>query len=200
MRAVAITLVAIVLAGFVLLFLGPFFIYPSVVPTLAPVLPRPDHVPKDATATYEWKASGMHWAWRRVLPHGSAKWSATDTYAHVTLALEGNAIRYFTSSDYVVFDTGTAILGRSSPIMGGEPCPIRVSGVELALFRQLASEALVQAETKGERAILRRIADRLAAADGDALTSNTNGDGCADLTLDEWKRPRTRFDPLASVR
>lgn len=199
-RTIAITLLAIPLAGLVLLFLGPFFIYPTVVPTLAPVLPRPKYVPPDAAATHNWKASGMHWNWRRSLPHGDARWSATENYARVELSPERNAVSYATFDDYLVFDTGIAIEGRVPPSSGGEPCPFRVSAADIALFRQLVSEVLTQAETKGEAAVLRRIDSRLAATDGDALTSNTNGDGCADLKLEDWKRPLTRADPLENVR
>lgn len=199
-RALALTLLGTAVAGLFVLLLGPFFVYPTVVPAIDPVLPRPQYVPADAAATYNWKAGGMHWRWRRPLPHGSAKWSATNDYADVTLSLEGNAVNYFTSNDYLVFDAGTPIVGRPIPDSGGEPCPFSLSRADLAFFRQLVVEAFGQAETKGEAAVLRRIANRLAVVDGNALTSNTNGYGCADLKLEDWKRRPTRFDPLANVR
>lgn len=198
-RTAARSLLAITLVGLSLPITGPFFIFPAVVPTLAPVLPRPKHVPKDAPATYEWKASGMHWRWRRVLPHGSAKWSATDSYARVSLSLDTNALSYLTFEDAVVFDRGTPIEGRVPPVMGGEPCSFSVSGAEIASFRRLVSEALAHAETKGETAVLNRISHRLAVADGEALTSYSNGQGCSDLKIEDYRRPPTRFDPLAGV-
>lgn len=197
-RTVTLSLLAIALVGLSLPIIGPFFIFPAVVPVLAPLLPRPKYVPEDATATYEWKASGMHWQWRRSLKLGSAAWSATDSYAGVTLSLDDNSIRYLTFEDAVVFQTGTPIAGRAAPSGGGRSCQFGVSSAELARFGQLVSEALAQAGTAGEIAILQRIARRLSDTDGTNLTSYMSGWGCSDLTLEDYKRPRPqpRFDPL----
>jgi len=200
-RTVALSLLAIGLVGLSLPIIGPFLIFPAVVPALAPMLPRPRYVPADASATYEWKASGMHWRWRRALRHGSAAWSATDGYAQVSLSLDRNAISYLTFEDAVVFNAGSVIEGRASPLGGGDPCAFNVSSAEVALFQQLVSEALAQAETRGETAVLHRIAHRLSVADGNALTSYVNGQGCSDLKAEDYRRPRTtHFDPLATVR
>jgi len=199
-RTAALSLLAITLVGISIPITGPFFIFPAVVPTLAPMLPRPEYVPKDAAATYEWKASGMRWSWRRVLPHGSAKWSATDSYVRVSLSLDRNALTYLTFEDAVVFDRGNPTEGRLPPGIGGAPCSFSVSGAEVSNFRQLVSEALAQAQTKGETAVLSRIGNRLAVTDGEALTSYSNGQGCSDLKSEDYRRPRTRFDPLAGVR
>lgn len=198
--SIAVPLLGITLAGLSLPILGPFYVLPAVVPVLAPVLPRPQHVPKDAEGAYDWKASGMHWSWRRALPHGSAVWSATNSYAQVSLSLGASAISYITFEDNLVFDTGSAIEGRLSPSIGGEPCAFSVPGPQIARFRQLVSEAQVEADTAGEAAVLRRIADRLAAADGGALTSYVNGQGCSDLRPEDYKKPQTRFDPLIDAR
>lgn len=199
-RTATLSLLAITLVGLSLPIIGPFFIFPAVVPTLAPVLPRPKHVPKDAAATYEWKASGMHWRWGRVFPHGSVKWSATDSYASVSLSLGRNALTYLTFEDAVVFDRGNPIAGRLPPSIGGEPCSFSVSVAEVSNFRRLVSEALAHAETKGEAAVLSRINNRLAVTDGEALTSYSNGQGCSDLKEEDYRRPPSRFDPLAGVR
>jgi len=199
-RTVALSLLAITVVGLSLPVIGPFYVFPAIVPALAPVLPRPKYVPEDATATYEAKASGMHWSWRRALPHGSAVWSATDDYARVSLLLGGNGLTYLTFEDAVVFDTGIAIEGRTSPFGGGDLCAFSVSGAEVALFEQLVSEALAKAETRGETAILQRIARRLSVADGNALTSYVNGQGCSDLKAEDYRRPRSTFDPLTSFR
>jgi hypothetical protein len=200
-RTAALSLLAITLVALSLPIIGPFLIFPAVVPVLVPILPRPNHVPPDATATYEWKASGMHWRWRSALEHGSAAWSATDRYAQVSLYLDTNTLRYLTFEDAVVFSTGTSTAGRPSPVGGGDPCPFSISAAEVARFQQLVSEAIAQAEAKGERAILHRIALRLSVANGAALTSYTNGQGCSDLSPEDYRRPRRdSFDPLTNVR
>jgi hypothetical protein len=64
----------------------------------------------------------------------------------------------------------------------------------VAGFERLVAEAMAKAETRQEKAILNRVAQRLAVADGNALTRDVWG-GCNDLKPEDYYHPRSGFSP-----
>ncbi len=182
---------AIVLAAALLA--GPFTYYADLVPLLGPVLPRPPSVPRDATAEYNWKASGLRWSWERPLPHGCAAWEATDRYATLKLVLSeggcddaGRSLAHTSFSEEIVFDGG--VVG-----WGGRPCPYTITDGEISAFRRLTAEAVQASTTQAERSVLKHVDMRLEAVDGGALTTDAGG-GCNDLAPADYGSPSRRID------
>lgn len=58
--------------------IGPFTFYPTVVPYLTPILPKPEGLPIDAEARHNWKGPGLYWAWEPALPLGCARWTLAE--------------------------------------------------------------------------------------------------------------------------
>ncbi|HKC02325.1 MAG TPA: hypothetical protein VKC17_03365 [Sphingomicrobium sp.] len=165
-----------------------FLFADRVVPVLGPILPRPDGVPNQASATHDFK-EGIVWRWRRTLRHGCASWMAMDRLATVTLARsqqgctgEGSSLNYASFAEEVVFDWGRGDWS------GGSPCPFTVSSSEIAAYLRLVREARNAADTDAERAMLMQIEQRLAKADGDKLTTDHTG-GCNDLKIADYSGP-----------
>jgi len=163
----------------------------KVVPVLGPVLPRPNGVPKQAAASYEFKV-GMVWSWRHVTPGGCATWTATQRWAAVTFYRDRqtcggkrNSLAYVSYDEHVVFDWGRGTWS------GGEPCPFTVPPEEIAAYAGLVDEALKAAVTDKERALLAHIELRLTNLDGEALTTDHTG-GCNDLKAEDYKAPPRR--------
>ena len=190
-------LALILMAGFVALLLwllAPILIYGWLVPLIGPVLPRPDGVPRDAAASYEWKASGMQWTWRRTLPHGCADWFATDSYAQVELTeakgcgVTGKSVSYRSFGEPVTFDAYVP----EAPYR--TPCPFSKTPADMQVYRRLVAEAGAKATTHAERLMLRYVDARLAAFDGRALEPAQFG-GCDDLKIEERSRPPQHVDP-----
>jgi hypothetical protein len=162
---------------------------PLFVPLAAPFMPKPANVPRNAAMTYDWKASGTYYHWARTLPHGCVKWDATRSHAYVTLSLgrpdcDGERdISYYTNGDDIVFRPGR------EPLFGGRPCPFTISASAKNELEQLVSDASAVAETDAERAVLRRVRQRISQADGSALLTDAGG-GCNDAQPIDYHRPR----------
>lgn len=171
------------------------FIYGAMVPMLGPVLPRPKGVPREALASYDWKASGMGWTWQRTLPHGCARWFAANEYATVSLTQAtngcggaGNSVSYLTFEEEITFDAHVA----EDPY--GGPCSFAKDPSDMADYRHMVAEGSAAATTHAERLVLRYIDDRLATFDGRALEPEQGG-GCSDIRPEERIRPPQHTDP-----
>jgi hypothetical protein len=168
-----------------------FLFADKVVPVLGPILPRPNGVPKHASATYDFK-EGIVWRWHQTLRHGCAQWMAIDRWAAVTLVRgdedctgAGRTLNYASYAEEVIFDWGRGDWS------GGGPCPFTVPASEIAAYLKLASEARNAGKTDAERAVLRQIEQRLGKANGDKLTKDLTG-GCNDLVRAESGAPSQR--------
>ena len=80
-------------------------------------------------------------------------------------------------------------------LSGGRPCPASLSKSQIADLRLLVPEALARAVTDGEKAVLRRLNERLALANGAALTTDASG-WCNDLKPEDYHHPRPRVANL----
>ena len=187
--AAILTVLAVTLLGGTVL--APLLILPAAVPMLAPILPRPDGVLPVASAEYDFK-SGTTWRWERPIVGGCLAWMAERDWADVVVSTDasncrnGPGVGYFTSSDELVF---RGYWPRPAAY-GGEPCPVALSPAQIARLRELIRTADMASFTAAERAVLRRIDERLAAVDGAALTTDASG-WCNDLKPEDYKRPRT---------
>lgn len=185
-----IVVVLVVATGLLMPVIGLLFA-DKLVPVLGPVLPRPDGVPREASAAFDFK-EGIFWRWRRTAPHGCAAWMAMDRWATVTLARgqEGCAdksisLHYASFDDHVVFDWGRGTWS------GGKPCPFTVPPGELAAYLKLTREARNAANTDKERAMLSHVEQRLTAANGSKLTTDHTG-GCNDFQQADYAAPPKR--------
>ena len=180
----AVALIAALLTPII----GPFTFYESVVPFLAPVLPKPDGVPKSASASYNWKGFGLFWQWDQPLSSGCAKWAAAETMNYYSVQLTAGqegcnsasiplTLRAY--SDHIVF-------GQGGNWAGGESCPFKVSSAQIAAFESLLQEAKMIATPAIELRALRQIEARLSSVNGDALTTDHTG-GCNDLALTDYE-------------
>lgn len=164
-----------------------FLLADKVVPLLGPMLPRPNGVPDEASASYDFK-EGIVWRWRRTVHNGCAKWMAMDSWTTVALAQsdegcngKGGSLNYASFGDEVVFDWGRGDWA------GGSPCPFTVPASEIAAYIRVAREARNAASTDAERAMLVKIEQRLAKTDGNKLTTDSTG-GCNDLKAADLTR------------
>jgi hypothetical protein len=101
--------------------------------------------------------------------------------------LDGPGINYFSSSDEIVFRD----YWPRGEMVGGNPCAHQISEAQIAALRRVASEALAEAKTDGERRVLRRIDERLSVVKGDALMTY-HGGWCSDLTQEDWAAETAR--------
>lgn len=170
--------------------IGPFTFYRAVVPLLAPVLPRPDGVPKSASASYHWKGFGLFWDWEQPLPSGCARWGAAKTMDYYGVQLitgqegcesAGLPLNHASYSDHIVF-------GGGGDWVGGESCPFTVSDAQLEAFKRLLQEAKGIATPEIELRALLRIEARLRRVNGGSLTTDSTG-GCNDLNLTDYSSP-----------
>lgn len=199
MRRLALVFGAVFVA-LMIWFSAPILIYGAVVPVLGPVLPRPTGVPKEAAASYEWKAHGMGWTWERTLPHGCARWFAANEYAWVSLTQStdgcdgsGNSVSYLSFAEAITFDAHIP----EPPT--GEPCAFSKSPSDMADYRRIAAEGLAAATTSAERLVLQYVDNRLATFDGRPLKPEQHG-GCSDLRPEERIRPAQHTDPWEAAK
>jgi hypothetical protein len=131
------------------------------------------------------------WKWQRAVGQACVDWSATEDYASVYLyPLQceiGPNVWYLTGSDHLVFNGYRPTPPDRS---GGQACDIVVSPVQIGELRHLVERALAQELTDAERRVLRRVDERLAAANGAALTSSWAG--CSDLNPEDYQQRRVR--------
>ena len=161
---------------------GPFTIYPTLVPVLSPILPKRDGVPSYATASHNWKGFGLFWRWEKRYVSGCVEWGAAHSGTFASTSLEPCdeadlsaplALKHWSYSDEIVFDRG-------DDWYGGDPCPYTVSAEEILFFRRLVRDALRDATPEIERKALERIESRLDILDGTRLVTHHNG-GCSDF-------------------
>ena len=190
MKSKVIVAVVLAIAALLTPIIGPFTFYETVVPFLAPAIPKPDGVPRTASASYNWKGFGLFWQWYQPLPNGCVKWAAADdpNYYRVHLIVgkvgcdsNGMPLKHWSHSDHIVF-------GEGENWSGGEICPFKVSSKRIAAFKRLLQEAKEVASPAIELLALQRIEARLQSANGDALTTDYTG-GCSDLTLTDFGKP-----------
>lgn len=160
----------------------------KVIPVLGPVLPRPDGVPRQAAAAYDFK-EGIVWRWRTATPQGCVRWMAMERWAVATFARgdeactsKGRSLHYESFGGHLVFDWGR---GKWS---GGNPCPFSVAPAEIAAYLELVRDARKAAGTDKERAMLTHVERRLTNVDGEMLTTDHSG-GCNDLREADYKGP-----------
>lgn len=183
---------------------------------LASCAPAPPvGIPRGAHAAWSLKGDWT-WTWTRTLPSGCVAWMAKDRWASVQLALDsrceeerdegrldGRGVSYFSSSDFLVFygywpwtqEEYHSLIEYDAEGMTSHirPCPHSLAPEQLHELRALAQGALDAATTDGERRMLTRIAERLAATDGAALASGQSG--CTDLPPDWYRGARPRQNP-----
>ncbi|WP_332700796.1 hypothetical protein [Devosia sp.] len=204
MKRTALVLVAVIATALVVSLVGPFTFYANVVPVLGPVLPRAQGVPRQAAASYNWKASGMSWTWTRTFKHGCAAWMATDHWADVQLLVDsqcedkrqsghivGRGLSYFSSEDHLTFQDywpwseddhfKLIVFDANGMIASVRPCPYTLSANQIDALRIVAEEAHNEAQTDAERRVLARVKQRLAALNGTGLSSGQLG--CTDLPI-----------------
>ena len=167
--------------------IGPFTFYETVVPVLSPILARPEGVPRDAKASYNWKVAGLSWSWQDEIPNGCVKWRAADSHDYYdarlttgTASCESNELplTHASHSEAIVF-------GEGGDWAGGEACPFSVTNTQLEKFRNTVREAMPAAEPSIEKVALQRIASRLRKTDGQRLTTDVSG-GCNDLKPSDY--------------
>lgn len=177
--------------------------------------PAPAGVPRGAHAAWSLKGNWT-WTWTQALDSGCVAWIAKDRWAVVQLILDsrcegdrgeglwdGRGISYFSSSDFLVFhefwpwsqEQYFDLIEYDSEGMTSHirPCPHSLAPGELIQLRTLAQTALDAATTEGERRMLTRVVERLAATDGTALASGQGG--CTDLPPDWYRGERPRENP-----
>lgn len=209
---IAIGVIALaVVVGPVLAF--PF--YDKIVPVLGPVLPRPQGVPSDAAATYDFK-EGMGWTWMRPVDRGCLSWMAVERWASVQLFVEepcgrlnerayspGTGLTYFSVEDYLVFRGywpwsadifhKLIVFDRRGNWVHTLPCPYSLTREQIERLRGMAAASVANVSTHAEKRVVLRIAQRLAKLDGKSLS--TSQVGCTDLQnsqdfrgqVDPWK-------------
>lgn len=177
--------------------------------------PPPAGVPRGAHA--EWSLKGdWTWTWEHTLTSGCVTWMAKDRWADVQLVLDsrcegqrgdgyldGRGISYFSSSDFLVFhgfwpwtqEEYFDLIEYDSEGMTSHirPCPHSLAREQLDQLRALAQAALDAATTDGERRMLTRVGERLAATDGTALASGQGG--CTDLPPDWYRGAHPKQNP-----
>ena len=177
--------------------------------------PAPAGVPRGAHAAWSLKGDWT-WTWKRALGEGCVAWMAKDSWADVQLILDsrcegergeglldGRGISYFSSSDFLVFhefwpwsqEEYHDLIEYDGEGMTRHigPCPHSLEPEKLDQLRALAQAALDAATTDGERRMLTRVVERLAATDGTALASGQSG--CTDLPPDWYREERQRENP-----
>jgi hypothetical protein len=153
----------------------------------------PAGVPTGASVELTLK-SGLVWKWTRALHSGCASWMATERWESVRLSVDrarcedGPGLSYLAGADYLYFRNywpwpqtelrNMFIFDSHGMVIGMRPCPHLLSPEHLDALRVVAQEALARTATDQERSTLRRIDQRLAAANGAALMSSQLG--CTD--------------------
>ena len=170
----------------ILLIIGGLVSAPGLLWPLFPQLaPRPPQIPQTAAAEWSLKG-GVTWRWRRALPDGCASWMGKADWGVVTLSSQasgcdaGPRVNYLSGSE-LVFQGYWPKLGMS----GGEVCPHAISPMEIAKLRKVTDQALDRSVTQAEKAVLRRVQDRLANVRGNALTTDAGG-WCNDLKPEDY--------------
>jgi hypothetical protein len=141
---------------------------------------------------------------------------AKDRWANVQLAVDsqcegrraerylaGHGVTYSSISDYLAFRGywpwtqaeyfELMVFDSEGMISDIRPCPHTLSPEQINALEVLAQEALAAATTDGERRVLARVSERLAAANGEALASGQ--EGCTDMPPDWHNASIQRQDP-----
>jgi hypothetical protein len=142
----------------------------------------PPAIPRGASMSWDLKG-GSGWTWLRQLQHGCVAWRATEDWAEVDIQTNSQCetprawvdgreprLHYFSALDTLVF-AGYWSFDQGS---NGGPCRHEISGAQIADLARVANEALVEADTNGERRMLGRIVQQLSTLNGAAL-ENDNG-------------------------
>ena len=163
-------------------------------PILAPVLPRPEIVPKSAAAHSDWKNSGgTGWDWCEGTPSGRVQWRAFSKKPDVGLSLAagkpcppGGVPEYGDRADVILGNTGPGLIFRAAPRppsegrrMGGEPCRFTVSPERMGRYLQVAREARAVVHHPLQDRLLAALAHELERTDGAALTASADGSSCS---------------------
>ena len=183
----------------------------------------PESIPRDAERSWSLK-SDFIWTWSDNLTHGCVVWMAKSDWADVQILvetqcegrrvegyLEGKGLGYFSGTDYLLFRGywpwtskmwSDMLQFDDEGMLTGDnihPCPFSLSQDQIDKMRVVVKEALAKTLTKGERRMLNRVDERLAATDGAALSSSQAG--CTDQPLDLAKRASAvDVDPWAPSR
>lgn len=172
----------------------------------------PTGIPGGAAAHWELKG-GFYWTWTRNFEHGCAAWMAKDSWADVQLLVDskcegarerswlaGRGLSYLSFEDRLTFmgywpwsDEAYSELMEfddQGMFRGVRPCPYSLSADQIAEMRIVAREALAESQTEGEKRVLARVAQRLAALRGAKLASSQGG--CTDhdasgKEIDAWR-------------
>jgi hypothetical protein len=175
----------------------------------------PASVPRDAATSYDWYNGHFTYTWRRPVRSGCALWMATERWADVRLLvesrceeleerfLEGRGVTYFSPADHLIFRgywswTSEDYLDlmefdSEGMISRIRACPHSLTSEQLNELRSLVRETLSGATTDAERRVLNRISERLAATNGNALSSGQQG--CTDLPPDWYRGSYPEQDP-----
>ena len=184
-RSTVLVVVTAALCVLAIPVVGPWTFYETVVPPLSPIIPKPDGVPSNAKASFNVKAFGLFWKWKKEFPSGCAAWGKADDFdfdhLRLTLGSEGcqsNGLTVKSSTDpdsRIVFD-----FGRSW--RGGESCPLTVSETQIDSLKTLVRDVTANASTQIEHDSVSGVLWQLEAADGEALVTEHNG-GCSRRNL-----------------
>jgi hypothetical protein len=148
--------IAFVLGVIAIPIVGPFTFYGSLVPYLAPVLPKPDGAPSDAGSQFHWKGFGLSWHWERKLPSGCASWTMADErYVGVRLSPQscGSQQGSFGFSNFLRDDD----IDFNPMKAGSFHCSIHtveISAQEIDEVSQLLREAEVAAKGEAETRVI----------------------------------------------
>ena len=202
-------------------FLPPLFFLALLAGPLGCSPAPPADIPRDAKAHWSLKG-GDYWTWIYRVENGCVAWMAKPDWADVQVVvesrcegqrelgyLEGKGLGYSSVSDYLHFRgywpwtskmwSDMLEFDDEGMLAGGNihPCPYALTQDQIEAMRVVAAEALSAATTDGERRMLTRVVERLAATNGQALSSSQFG--CTDRPLDPTKRATAKeVDPWTS--
>ena len=197
-------------------------LYLAICAGLAGCAPIPSDVPSDASRSWSLK-SEFTWSWSMNLEHGCVAWLAKEAWASVFVLVDsqcevrGNSgfldgkkgLSYISFEDSLVFRgwwpwtqemwSDMLVFDDEGMLTGGNvhPCPHTLTENQIESMRLVAIEALNVAATDGERRMLDRTVERLAATNGQELSSSQAG--CTDKPLDPTQRASAKeVDPWQS--
>lgn len=182
--------------------------------------PTPDNIPHDAKRSWSLK-SDFTWTWSHNLTHGCVAWMAKSEWANVQVLvdsqcegdrdlgyLEGKGLGYFSVTDYLLFMGFWPWVSEMDRLEFNDegmltdyihPCPFSLPQSQIEEMLVVVKEALAGDLTEGERRMLNRVYERLAATDGAALSSSQFG--CTDESLDSEKRASAaEVDPWVPIQ
>lgn len=181
----------------------------------------PAGVPWGATRHFELTGGGFYWTWQTPVEGGCVGWATVQTSVSVQISVaspcppdpwrgnvDGKALFYASFSDHLVFHgywpwtseiySRQFVYDEKGRLVRVLPCPNSLTPTQLSEMRLVVRRALLARGSNRERRVLARIAERLAATNGTALSSGQLG--CTDEPLGEVRpRQQSPVDPWEAI-